>query len=537
MPYYDCEPQQNPVGLVQLLNNAGYDAHHYRVRRRIRIETRANPLPCFSFSGWATNVQATHGAVTAAILASLPPPNPVAVINARNVGQTGPARQTLAAAPSLAFFEECERLIMAGSNQPVADIVDLLIIPEFFRKHPAGRVAYVAANAAWGDRAGTLRGLAATDFMSWAWARQGGRVAGFPMLRSYHGGATVSFDKWLAAYLALTIPQAECVTISRNPGHLVFILDTPANPIGRPASDWEVLADPYSLVAAARRGGGRRSLVRRPLGAAAASTLVEDGIADVNAAFGTLTAPENYQRPSGRCNFAGMALGLVQFDRITLEVGIAATTPHHFLRKLFGFAVADKLAAAGLKRAREIKGQRLARVAPALRNRRLRRFSDGLEPELFSGLLTDAAVTALFADALLAARNQTVAALAPTIHGLQHALSTSVLAGIWLPQARRSGRVRVRYRNPAGGTPLRTRSMSEQEYVADFLRQMRNTHHGYGLHQQMFERLLACHTGEFGDEAADLGLLFWHAAVQCPALVTHGNWVEGLTLRRTTLTP
>jgi hypothetical protein len=79
--------------------------------------------------------------------------------------------------------------------------------------------------------------------------------------------------------------------------------------------------------------------------------------------------------------------------------------------------------------------------------------------------------------------------------------------------------------------------MSEAEYVSDFLRQMRNTHHGYGLHQQKFERLFCCHTGEFGDKGADLALLFWLASVQQPELLTRGRWFENLTLRRTRLTP
>lgn len=188
--------------------------------------------------------------MTGAILAGVAPPAPAGVINAQNVAQSGPARQALRAASSLAFFEQCERLIVAGANQPVANIVDLLILPEFFRRYPGGRAAFVTAQAAWGDRAGALRGLAATDFMSWAWVRQARGI--FPMLRAYHGGPTISFDKWLSAYLACTIPTVECVTLARNPGHLVFVLDNPVNTIACPSSDWEVVSDPYSLVARAR---------------------------------------------------------------------------------------------------------------------------------------------------------------------------------------------------------------------------------------------------------------------------------------------
>jgi hypothetical protein len=438
---------------------------------------------------------------------------------------------------SLGFFQECERLVLSGANQPVADIVDLIVLPEFFRKYPGGRVAFVAANPAWGDRAGVLRGLGASDFMSWAWARQGAGALGFPMLRSYHGGPTVSFDKWLAAYTSITIPSTECVVVARNPGHLVFVLDAPANPIGRAASDWEVIADPYSLIATSRHGGGRRSLVRTPLGVHAMSTLVEDALADINSAFEALTAPESYATLTGRCDFAAMALGLVQFDRITAEVGLAATSPHHFLRKLFGFAVVDKLAATGVKRASEMKAHRLRNLPAQTRNRRLGKFTRGLEPELFSRLLCDPAVATSFTAALGAARNPAISALAGTLPMLQQNLSASVLAGIYIPQVRANARVNVTYRDRASGKPLRTRTMSEAAYVADFLRQMRNTHHGYGLHQHKFERLLCCHTGEFGDEGADLALLFWLAAVQRPEFITRGRWIEGLTLRRTHLAP
>ena len=229
-----------------------------------------------------------------------------------------------------------------------------------------------------------------------------------------------------------------------------------------------------------------------------------------------------------------MATALAEFDRVTIEVGTAGTTPSHFTRKLRAFAVADKVAAAGFRAALAHRRARLAALplSAAQRRRRLARFKRGLEPRLFSGLLTSPALCQRFVDTLLASGDALDATLAATLPLLQGALSNSVLAGIYPPGARAAGRVHLRFRNRRRGKALRTEHISEEAYVRSFLREMRNTHHGYGLFDDKFERLLACHTGQFGDEGADIALVLWHAILACPDLLVRGQWVQGLRLGR-----
>jgi hypothetical protein len=308
------------------------------------------------------------------------------------------------------------------------------------------------------------------------------------------------------------------------------------HPFACTKSDWEVIADSFQTVATAQAGAGRRSLVRTPQTVADTSRLVQLAVARFNDCYAILTRPEAHGLPGGRCDFAGMMTALAEFDRIGLEVGVAGTTPSHFLRRLLGFAVADKLGAAGFRYASARRRTVLAAQAGLSNNQRknrLKAFQRGLEARFFSGLFCDAAFTLTFEDALRATLDPFDAALAATLPTLQTQLSSSVLNGVYPPQARAiAGTVAVRYRNRRKRLRLQTERYADDDYVRTFLREIRNTHHGYGLFDDKFERLLACHSGEFGDQVADIALIAWHAVLVSPNLLTKGAWVSGLRVGR-----
>lgn len=457
-------------------------------------------------------------------------------IDVQDLTQTSLIRQKLKGANALSFFVAAEEAIISRRGQNVAKLLDLLILPEFFRRYTDGKCCFVWGSSEHGNRSGFIRGLAASEVSSWDWVLSNAPQVGFPMLRGYHRGPSTSFDLLFGTYLSFMIPDVQIVTIARHPGYIVFVLDKPHNLIESIPGDWQVAQDAYLHVASAHAGGGRRPLIRTPLTVPDAVSLVECTIRALNGAISQMTAPENYRTATSRFDVWSMLKQWILMERIAMEVGMAAATPSHFLRKVLAFAVADKLAAIGFRHARQVKEKKLRVASKQLttkqHNSRLHRFLAGLEPELFSRLFVDPRVTRNFQMSLSAAESAVVQALAPTLGQLQRLFLDSVLRGLYMQESRaKPGSVILKARDRAKHLPLRARTLSEMNYALEFLRQMRNTHHGYGLYESKFERILAGHTAHFGDEAADIALLLWMGLVHEPKGLS-GMWVDGLELRR-----
>jgi hypothetical protein len=233
--FYDCDPNQVPGGTIARLQAAGYDAW-LSGRRRIRLRSLeaagGRTPPCYVLSAWATANVASHAGFLGSVRASASPAQPYVPLNFANVVQTGNARQRFAAASRLSFFEEAASHLITTSSRDAAQILDIFVLPEFFRRWPGGQVAFVDVDPAWGERAGALRALASADTMSWDWVRRvpGRPFVGFPMLRAYHAGPSVNFDRLLTSFFAVTAPNNRVVSVTRGPGWVVFVLDQPADP-------------------------------------------------------------------------------------------------------------------------------------------------------------------------------------------------------------------------------------------------------------------------------------------------------------------
>jgi hypothetical protein len=117
----------------------------------------------------------------------------------------------------------------------------------------------------------------------------------------------------------------------------------------------------------------------------------------------------------------------------------------------------------------------------------------------------------------------------------QQGIHTAVDASFFAANRNRRG-VSIRFRERDEDTgrrgAWRTRTVPPAALAGQFIRQLRNTHHGYDLRDQVFEGLLALSHGGIGDHLPSYLEHVWLAMLGAPAQWLRGGVAQSVPLPR-----
>lgn len=523
------EPGMQAVGVAQQLETAGYETHRTRAGRRVWFAPTQEALsPLLQASAWIT-----HGAsaqtMAREMAAAGDPPNPEPTIDLHDLAATAALRRHLQERSPIEVMQRWRDECVSRRRVDLERLLDTILLPELFRRWPDSVVCFVGPTERTHAITTAVRAHSLREIATW----QGVRAAaagggGFPVLRALHTGIGASASLYLGVFSALALPHHRIWVVPRLPGELVVVLGEEVRVPAHAVGEREFVRDPLEVCYMAPRQPRRFHQPIRVANVGDGQGFIEEGVRKLNAMLDVVFAIHGRTTDHRRADCISTMKVAFVVERIAQSVLSIATGEAEYNRVNDSFAALDLIASLATQRlhARIDALPRRPGASNNAFNQARRRLIQQREPLLGDALLSEGTANGLMGPSLDGWQCRASHGLSHRARQLLEGLHHEVARSVFLGERDHRGRVRIRFREVDEATGRRgrwrTRRIERNRLAPQILRQLRNTHHGYHLYDELFEGLLAVTDGGIGDHLPSYIEHTWLAVLGDP-----NRWLGG----------
>ena len=325
--------------------------------------------------------------------------------------------------------------------------------------------------------------------------------------------------------------------IPRLPGELIVVLGDEVLLKAEASNEREFIRDPLEVCYLAP---GRPLRNHQPVkihSVGDARDFVVEVADKLNGLFECIYAVHQLRTDHRRADCTAVLKRSFVVERLAQAVLSIATAESEYVRMNEAFGMLDMIC--GLASARLAGRVEALPVRPGASNNAVRAHRSRLlrsrEPALADALLSPAGLRDLVQRSLRAWACTPCAHLVQTAAAQLNSLHATTRQSLFLAPPN-AGPVRIRFREVDDETGRRGRWRTRQIKAADLagqvVRQLRNTHHGYDLYDQLFEGLLALSDGGLGDHLPSYMEHVWLALLANPDSWLGGDLAAAVSLPR-----
>lgn len=408
----------------------------------------------------------------------------------------------LAARSGIHRFERICRIIFHSSLAQLTTVLTQIVAPDFFKSYPKGHILYVDADPRFHMALGALRVLGFTSDLADRNYDELAKLGPFRMLSDVQDAGVFYPGKHLTIPIALFLPMLYGFVSQKVTLAFLFVFDTPIPEVREfyPRSGLE-------FIRAGASGLFRQSvdvdvqnvhteridkfaLIIRQFNNTQFREFTDEYLSHLSHFASFMVDPSNFSR-TGTNEWAGLThyRAWLSIERIADEVIVMLTDDSAFLRKMALFRIMDQLA--------------------SLVSEDIRAQSDIFKQFLLPGTGPDR-----IADGLDAYKSEIGKHLCALLIVTRNELREVVLDSVYV-----SGKVD---RSREVVTLPDSSVIGFDDYVANTVRELRNTYHGY--YTKQFDKFLAISSGDTPDSLPLIGALSYLALVAKPQLFVGRAW-------------
>jgi hypothetical protein len=399
-------------------------------------------------------------------------------------------------------FERVRRAIFYCPVKQLPTVFNNHLAPAFFRWYPDGEILLALGRVNLQRAMATLRVMGAAQELAGGDYEKLKQIGPLRMLSNVQSGGTLHLSRFINIPLAQFLPRMVGFEADKVVGAFVFLFDKPIGEVREvyPRSGLEFFRSGASTLftedikAQAKdltpEMVDRFDLIKKSFSKADIREFIQDYLMRLDGFLSYTLDPSNFVNSQ-----TGYWAGLSQYrvwltiERITDEIILMLTEDTPYLRKAASFRVLDQMTSL------KVDGH-----------------SD--QTKLFKKLLLPDNSSDVVMEGLKSYKNSIAAHFCELLLALRQDSKASVLEHIFVPGTHDKILHLVKLSNG--------KTVSEDEYVTDVIRELRNTYHGYlGDKSRIY---LAINTGNLPENFPFLALAAFFAMIAKPELFLADHW-------------